>query len=415
MPKSNRTVEGLLSIIDKIANSKTPDEKKFWDHQFIEKTEQAYRTSRSDFVTDLLRRVAEKDDLPEALINDVVLFLECCAAFYDDGKRKYTLCLIPFLASSAFGLAYGQLPEEALNAIYRRLKMALPSSYEISVNADILNAEHFAFAPFTLYTKIGRWAKDAKPGLCRFYPSDETAEEAENLVADIRIIATLISCPRESDFSGFNIPAKAQQTLRRHIASDLRRIFKDHFPATRFEFLLSQSMEFKRYLKKVNFNETILEPFLLPPVLTLTEAGKAFRHFSLREALFNLRQLYNLDIKDLQVAVGAFYESPSIGNLSLMEFRVGISKKGDSHGIVQGVVWPIFYDDPDEVLAILDRSLTWYGFEPDQVRLHSETPYPLSDDEDEDYSFPAFDGKLHEPQPPESNIAETAPGSLRLN
>lgn len=415
MSKSDRTVQNLLSTIDKISEAKTPDEKKFWDHRFIEQAEQAYKTSRYDFVSDLLRQIAEKDEVSEELINDIVLFLECCAAFYDDGKRKYTLCLIPFLASSAFGLAYGRLPEDALNAIYRRLKTALPPSYEVSVNAEILNAEHFSFSPFTLYTKIVRWAKTAEPGICLFYPSNETAEEAENLVADIRIIATIISCPNGSDFSGFNLPGKAQQTLRRQIASDLRRVFKDHFPATRFEFLLSQSMEFKRYLRKVNMNEPILEPFLLPPVLTLTEAGKAFRHFSLREALCNLRQLYNLDIKDLQVAIGAFYESPSVGSLSLMEFRLGISKRGDLHSIVQGVVWPIFYDDPDEVLCILDRCLSWYGFEPDQIRLHSNHPFPLSDDEEDDYSFPAFDGQLHEPQPPETNPLETAPGSMRLN
>ena len=78
MSKSDRTVQNLLSTIDKISEAKTPDEKKFWDHRFIEQAEQAYKTSRYDFVSDLLRQIAEKDEVSEELINDIVLFLECC-------------------------------------------------------------------------------------------------------------------------------------------------------------------------------------------------------------------------------------------------------------------------------------------------------------------------------------------------
>ena len=126
------------------------------------------------------------------------------------------------------------------------------------------------------------------------------------------------------------------------------------------------------------------------------EAGRLFRHFSLKEALAKLQQIDGYDIKNLQIAVAPFYEPAGLGEARMAEFRIGISLKGENSKVYQGLGWPVFFDDPENVLESLEATLRLHDFELEQVRLFTDSTFMLEDD-DEEVQYPAFDGRLHEP------------------
>ena len=80
----------------------------------------------------------------------------------------------------------------------------------------------------------------------------------------------------------------------------------------------------------------------------------------------------------------------------MAEFRLGISLKGENSKVYQGLGWPVFFDDPAELLDSLEATLMLHKFEHEQVRFVSEGTFMLEDD-DEEVRYPAFDGKLYEP------------------
>ncbi len=415
MAKSEQQLSRLIKNIKKLEKVKTVAEKASCEGTIISQIERAFEELDFDFPSQIMQRLYD-DGFDEQLLNDVSLYFDCCSSFYTGEKTEsYALIVFPILTSSAYGLPSGRLPDEVLQTFYKDLRKILPSHYGVRVNSDILSSENFSLTPYQMQKRLIAWTKKSREGICTFLPSEEPAEISENLIADIRVIAVIVSCPRNESFQGISALTPSRRKFSRMIASNLRRTLSKHYIATRFEFGFCLSLAFKRYLTKVCQDDPILETFFLPPVLTLTEAGKAFMHFCLKEALANVRQLFNLDIKDLQLAIAPFYESPSVGCLSLMEFRLGISKKGDDSHVIQGVVWPIFFSHPNELLATLEQTLVWHGFTREQVKLVAEEPFQLSDDEEDDYLYPAFDGKLHEIQPPQESQTAQVPSSLRLN
>ena len=97
----------------------------------------------------------------------------------------------------------------------------------------------------------------------------------------------------------------------------------------------------------------------------------------------------------------------------MAEFRIGISLKGENSKVYQGLGWPIFFDDPEEVLTSLEATLMLHNFEHDQVRIIAGGTFMLEDD-DEEVRYPAFDGKLYEPFMKEE-ISYLTPTLYQLN
>ena len=179
------------------------------------------------------------------------------------------------------------------------------------------------------------------------------------------------------------------------------------------EFVQHLSTEMRKYLLKVDDPKNYNTSIMLPCLASLMEAGRLFRHFSLKEALAKLQQTDGYALKDLQITIAPFYEPTIPGEAKMAEFRIGISLKGENSKVYQGLGWPIFFDDPEEVLTSLESTLMLHNFTHDQVRIIAEGTFML-EDEDEEIRYPAFDGKLHEPYMKEE-ISYLTPTLYQLN
>lgn len=365
--------------------------------------EEAFESEKGDFVSDILKHF-EQEGLDYNILMDLNFFFESVASHVVEKDQQWLLVTLPFLASSSYGLPHGRMPDSVLSAIEEQFKALLPDGYTVSVNSDILNTEYFALSPVQLNKQVKIWAHRSKPGICTFCPSFEEAEDVDNLVADIRVIAVMLGAPKNLSFSHVSVNQERMTNFKDELGHVLYKELKANYLATKIELILKHSDEMKSYLDRaLLFGEQYPEVLIAPPVITLTEAGKLFRHFSFIEALKNLQQTFNLKLEELTFAIGNFYESPMMGCLVLTELRIGIGLKDQRDKILQGISWPLFMDSPQDGLSTLLNVLRVTDIQPEQVTLLDESSF-MVEDEDEELMFPGLDGELHDPQPPEDQM-----------
>ena len=390
-----KTVESLAKLIVK-ADAEKDFDKKYKTYTKLQlAVADAYAKLPIDFISAVIRKL-EQQGMEYHHLMRWTFFFECLSCNVTDDKFTHSLMVMPFMASSAYGLPFGEIPEEALKKIEAFLRSLFTPEYEIRINRDMVNTETFALHPLEMQNKIKLWLAQSKPGISRFITSEETREEMTELVADIRLIPFIVSTPiKKLPLTTF-VPEVSLQKMQKNLVFALKRIFDEHYPATHMEFLQHPSEELQTYLQKVDDPKNYNTSLMLPCIASMMEAGRLFRHFSLREALAKLQQTDGYAIKDLQIAVAPFYEPAGPGEAKMAEFRLGISLKGENSKVYQGLGWPVFFDDPAELLDSLEATLMLHKFEHEQVRFVSEGTFMLEDD-DEEVRYPAFDGKLYEP------------------
>ena len=391
----NKTVNKIVELLKKIDSLDTPDQQYPYMIELQPLCISAFNNLDGDFVTAVIQEL-EKRQAHFADILRWTFFFECIGSSAIDEKFTHTLIVLPFMASSAYGLPFGEIPEEALEKINIFLKGLFTPDYEIRINREMVNTDAFVMSPYEMQRKIKTWIADNKPGISSFLKSEETREEMTELVADIRLMPLIISTPIKKYPMDTHVPPASLDKMQKNLAFALQRIFKEHYPATHFEFLMHPSAEMTKYLKKVDSTGPINTSVMMPCSGLLMEAGRLFRHFSLKEALAKLQQIDGYAIKDLQIAVAPFYEPAGLGETRMAEFRIGISLKGEDSKVYQGLGWPVFFDNPQEVLYSLEATFRLHNFGLEQVRLFTDSTFMLEDD-DEEVQYPAFDGRLHEP------------------
>ena len=391
----NKTVNKIVELLKKIDSLDTPDQQYPYMIELQPLCISAFSNLDGDFVTAVIQEL-EKSQAHFADILRWTFFFECIGSSAIDEKFTHTLIVLPFMASSAYGLPFGEIPEEALEKINIFLKGLFTPDYEIRINREMVNTDAFVMSPYEMQRKIKTWIADNKPGISSFLKSEETREEMTELVADIRLMPLIISTPIKKYPMDTHVPPASLDKMQKNLAFALQRIFKEHYPATHFEFLMHPSAEMTKYLKKVDSTGPINTSVMMPCSGLLMEAGRLFRHFSLKEALAKLQQIDGYAIKDLQIAVAPFYEPAGLGETRMAEFRIGISLKGEDSKVYQGLGWPVFFDNPQEVLYSLEATFRLHNFGLEQVRLFTDSTFMLEDD-DEEVQYPAFDGRLHEP------------------
>lgn len=391
----NKTVDELVNLIDKAEKASSINDKYPIYTQLQIAAARAFTELDGDFINATIQKLEEK----EYEFSDLMrwtFFFECISCNAVDEKYTHSLMVIPFMASSAYGLPFGEIPQEALNKIENFLKGLFTNDYQLRVNRDLVNTDAFALRPQELNRRIREWVASNKPGICRFISSDETREEMTELVADIRLIPFIVSTPLPKLPLDTFVPEESLNKMQKNLVYALRRIFKEQYPATHMEFLQHPSAEMSKYLSKVSHPDNFNMSVMLPCLAAMMEAGRLFRHFSLKEALAKLEQTDGHGTKDLQITIAPFYEPAGPGQAKMAEFRIGISLKGENSKVYQGLGWPVFFDDPEDVLDSLEATLMFHKFGPEQVRLLDDDTFMLEDD-DEEVLYPAFDGKLHEP------------------
>lgn len=408
----NKTVDELVDFIIRADSAQDIETKYPIYTQMQVAAAKAFTTLEGDFITAVIQKLeAEGFEFP-ALMR-WTFFFECISCNVVDDHYTHSLMVLPFMASSAYGLPFGEIPAEALDKIEHFLKGLFTKDYEIRINRDMVNTDTFGLRPYELNSRIRQWVAKTKPGICRFIESDETREEMTELVADIRLIPFIISTPLPKLPLDSFVPQTSLEKRQKNLVFALQRIFQEHYPATHMEFVQHLSTEMHRYLLKVDDPKDYNTSIMLPCLAALMETGRLFRHFSLKEALAKLQQTDGYAIKDLQIAIAPFYEPTSPGEAKMAEFRIGISLKGENSKVYQGLGWPIFFDDPEEVLTSLEATLMLHNFEHDQVRIIAGGTFMLEDD-DEEVRYPAFDGKLYEPFMKEE-ISYLTPTLYQLN
>lgn len=408
----NKTVDELVDFIIRADSAQDIETKYPIYTQLQVAAAKAFTTLEGDFITAVIQKLeAEGFEFP-ALMR-WTFFFECISCNVVDDHYTHSLMVLPFMASSAYGLPFGEIPAEALGKIEHFLKGLFTKDYEIRINRDMVNTDTFGLRPYELNSRIRQWVAKTKPGICRFIESDETREEMTELVADIRLIPFIISTPLPKLPLDSFVPQTSLEKRQKNLVFALQRIFQEHYPATHMEFVQHLSTEMHRYLLKVDDPKDYNTSIMLPCLAALMETGRLFRHFSLKEALAKLQQTDGYAIKDLQIAIAPFYEPTSPGEAKMAEFRIGISLKGENSKVYQGLGWPIFFDDPEEVLTSLEATLMLHNFEHDQVRIIAGGTFMLEDD-DEEVRYPAFDGKLYEPFMKEE-ISYLTPTLYQLN
>ncbi len=408
----NKTVDELVDFIIRADSAQDIETKYPIYTQLQVAAAKAFTTLEGDFITAVIQKLeAEGFEFP-ALMR-WTFFFECISCNVVDDHYTHSLMVLPFMASSAYGLPFGEIPAEALDKIEHFLKGLFTKDYEIRINRDMVNTDTFGLRPYELNSRIRQWVAKTKPGICRFIESDETREEMTELVADIRLIPFIISTPLPKLPLDSFVPQTSLEKRQKNLVFALQRIFQEHYPATHMEFVQHLSTEMHRYLLKVDDPKDYNTSIMLPCLAALMETGRLFRHFSLKEALAKLQQTDGYAIKDLQIAIAPFYEPTSPGEAKMAEFRIGISLKGENSKVYQGLGWPIFFDDPEEVLTSLEATLMLHNFEHDQVRIIAGGTFMLEDD-DEEVRYPAFDGKLYEPFMKEE-ISYLTPTLYQLN
>lgn len=408
----NKTVDELVDFIIRADSAQDIETKYPIYTQLQVAAAKAFTTLEGDFITAVIQKLeAEGFEFP-ALMR-WTFFFECISCNVVDDHYTHSLMVLPFMASSAYGLPFGEIPAEALDKIEHFLKGLFTKDYEIRINRDMVNTDTFGLRPYELNSRIRQWVAKTKPGICRFIESDETREEMTELVADIRLIPFIISTPLPKLPLDSFVPQTSLEKRQKNLVFALQRIFQEHYPATHMEFVQHLSTEMHRYLLKVDDPKDYNTSIMLPCLAALMETGRLFRHFSLKEALAKLQQTDGYAIKDLQIAIAPFYEPTSPGEAKMAEFRIGISLKGENSKVYQGFGWPIFFDDPEEVLTSLEATLMLHNFEHDQVRIIAGGTFMLEDD-DEEVRYPAFDGKLYEPFMKEE-ISYLTPTLYQLN
>lgn len=408
----NKTVDELVDFIIRADSAQDIETKYPIYTQLQVAAAKAFTTLEGDFITAVIQKLeAEGFEFP-ALMR-WTFFFECISCNVVDDHYTHSLMVLPFMASSAYGLPFGEIPAEALDKIEHFLKGLFTKDYEIRINRDMVNTDTFGLRPYELNSRIRQWVAKTKPGICRFIESDETREEMTELVADIRLIPFIISTPLPKLPLDSFVPQTSLEKRQKNLVFALQRIFQEHYPATHMEFVQHLSTEMHRYLLKVDDPKDYNTSIMLPCLAALMETGRLFRHFSLKEALAKLQQTDGYAIKDVQIAIAPFYEPTSPGEAKMAEFRIGISLKGENSKVYQGLGWPIFFDDPEEVLTSLEATLMLHNFEHDQVRIIAGGTFMLEDD-DEEVRYPAFDGKLYEPFMKEE-ISYLTPTLYQLN
>lgn len=324
-------------------------------------------------------------------------FIETFSGHVTLGNRRYTLLIIPVMAASAYGLPFGAIPEDVLKVIDHNLRVLMPNTVDLCINPYFLTPEAFDYSGFELNQKISEWALGMQNGRTCFIESNETHEEANELVADIRLIAAIIAEPVTKPLLHLN--------NYKRLSKELLKALQKHFIATRFEFPFALSEQMLQYLKEIKPQEFYMQDLFLTPIAALTEAGKAFRHVALREALMNLKQTYELTSEKLQATVGAFYENVQMGVMGLAEFRVGFGLPDKPEQIVQGIAWPVFNEPAEIAFDTLTKSLRYHGFIEGQNATVLQGESFFMDEEDEEVLYPNATGTLCEPSEPEIESA----------
>ena len=358
----------------------------------------AFHTLEYDFVNEVLHHMELQDYDLDVILKYSQLF-DALATLYIDDTHNHQLIAVPFLAAGSYGLPFGQFPKAMLRQVYDTLKKALPESFDIRLNTDIVNTEHFLKSPKLMHAWLQGCVASHEPGICTFAASDETAEEINNLVADIRVLLFIVSAPINQSEEPLDHDLISTDRLKKRLEKIMRRHLQKQYLATRFEFSLHHSDAMSQYLFNVAHDEVYLETLWIAPPFALIEAGKLFRHFSLQACVSNLCQTMDLTVSDLRATVGAFFEMPSPGCLSLTEYRIGIARLEDEDQVLQGTSWPLFFSSADTAQHVLNEALLHVGFTKNNIKA-LRTVFPIDEDE-ELLEFPTPEGELKEPTAPE--------------
>lgn len=385
----------IIECIEKVErNELKPDSIEF---QKLYLTLQSLVASNANDVASVIAQKLEDNGHDLNAVARWHFFIESLSGHVNLGNRRYTLLLIPVLAASAYGLPFGAIATEIVKSLNHNLQVLLPNATDVFINPYFLTPEAFDYSGFELNQKITEWAHGLQNGRTCFIESDETHEEANELVADIRLIAAIIVEPS----------AKPLFHLKNYklLSEDLLKGLEKHYIATRFEFPFALSEQMTHYLDEIKPQEFYVQDLFLSPIATLTEAGKAFRHIALREALMNLKQTYELTSDKLQATVGAFYENVQMGLMGLTEFRVGFGLTDKPEQIVQGIAWPVFNEPAAMTFETLMKCLHYHGFTEGQNANVLQGESFFMDEEDEEVLYPSASGTLCEPSEPEIDSA----------
>ena len=107
----NKTVNKIVELIKKVDSRKTPDEQYPFFIELQTLCIGAFTNLEGDFVTPVIQQL-EKSNLEFADLMRWTFFFECIASNAIDEKFTHSLIILPFMASSAYGLPFGEIPQE---------------------------------------------------------------------------------------------------------------------------------------------------------------------------------------------------------------------------------------------------------------------------------------------------------------
>lgn len=356
-------------------------------------TVMAFETLNYDFIDE----IEEHIELVEGLdaLTRWIDFFDARATFLDDPSTgRSQVFYFPVLASTSYGIPFGKIPTEILAFFYETLREVLSPHFELRLNDEYLPEAFLRELPCDMHARLKTAVAKTQPGICSFWSAQEKPEDMADVLADIRYIAFI--------FTEFPHPGKAHKMTRRIMSRRLRikltmglkKLFEEHYLATRFWFPALHGEELDAYLKKFGGDERYPEDVFMPAPYVFYEAQKLFRHLSLQTALKNLREDDGLQVEDLVVSIARFFEFSPSGQTVLLEYRLGFCRKTAEEEPLFGVDWPVFSMNEGELRENLVAILRHLGFPDESIAIHEEVN--SIEDDDEERLYPAFSGRLVE-------------------
>ena len=108
--------ESIFRAIMQLAEIDNESESQVIETFLQQQTRRAFDTLTYDFVTPIIMAM-EKEGIEFMDLFNWTQFFDACASLYEDEHYNHQLILIPFMASSAYGLPYGRLSDEVLDLL----------------------------------------------------------------------------------------------------------------------------------------------------------------------------------------------------------------------------------------------------------------------------------------------------------
>ena len=181
----NKTIDELVKLIKK-ADAATDIDQKYPIYTKLQlAAASAYAKLESDFITPVIQKLEENNYEYSDLMR-WTFFFECLSCNITDDKYTHALMVMPFMASIAYGLPFGEIPQEALKKIEVFLKGLFTPDYQIRINSDMVSTDTFTLRPFEMKSHVRKGVASRKHGISRFITSEATSAATTDLHAAIR-------------------------------------------------------------------------------------------------------------------------------------------------------------------------------------------------------------------------------------